>query len=157
MQTSTLRKSSFLLLGTVITVTQIVRVPETVAITLAAGGIIWWLSRRRHARSAQSHARRARQLRRRVVTAGVMTAAVWLLFMVVESGYELTDMLTSPDGGAQVDGFPGRLLLEGLLSTTGVTYLILAIAEQPRRHRRRRHGAKASELATVQQQAPDEA
>ena len=86
-----------------------------------------------------------------------MTAAVWLLFMVVESGYELTDMLTSPDAGTQVDGFPGRLLLEGLLSTTGVTYLVLAIADQPRRHRKRRHGAKSSELASVQQQAPDEA
>jgi len=156
-QTSTLRKSSFLLLGTAITVTQVVRAPQTVVITLVAGSIIWWLNRRRHARAAHSHARRARQIRRRVVTVGVMTAAVWLLFMVLQSGYELTDMLTSPDGGVDVEGFPGRLLLEGLLSTTGVAYLVLAIAEQPRRHRKRRHRAKQRELATVQPQAPDEA
>ena len=157
MQTSSLRKSSFLLLGTVITVTQIVRTPETVLVTVILGSVIWWLNRRRHARTAHSHARRARQIRRRVVTIGVMTAGIWLLIMVVKSGYELTDMLTSPDGGAQFDGFPGRMLLEGLLSTTGVTYLVLAIAEQPRRHRRRRHSPKQHELTAVQPHAPDEA
>lgn len=157
MQTSTLRKSGFLLLGTVITVTQIVRTPDTVLVTMIIGSVIWWLNRRRHARSVHGHARRARQIRRRVVTIGVMTAAVWLVFMVVKSGYELADMLTSPDGGAQFDGFPGRMLLEGLMSTTGVTYLVLAFAEQPRRHRRRRHAVKRHELTAVQQHAPDEA
>lgn len=79
--------------------------------------------------------------------------------MVVQGSYELTSMLVSPDFGAgPFDGFPGRGLFEGLLSTTGLTYLVLAIAEQPRRFRRRRsRSSRHAELAAVSSQTPDEA
>lgn len=93
------------------------------------------------------------------MTAGLATAAVWMLIMVLKGSYELTSMLVSPDFGAgPFDSFPGRGLFEGLLSTTGLTYLVLALAEQPRRPRKRRsRSSQRAELATVRSQTPDEA
>jgi hypothetical protein len=93
-----------------------------------------------------------------VVTAGLATAAVWFAIMVLRGSYELTNMLVSPDAVVDAfDAFPGRGLFEGLLSTTGLTYLVLAVAEQPRRLRRRRsRSGQHRELATAASQTPDD-
>src|SRR3954468_1074107 len=96
---ATLRRSGFLLLGAAITATQLVRAPDAVLVTLVVGAVVLWLNRRHHTRKASHRPRRARHVREQVVTAGIIMAGIWLLIMLARAGYELSDMLSSPDGG----------------------------------------------------------
>lgn len=137
-------------LGTALVAWAVARAPLITPLALLAFAGVWWLRRDRRVRILRFHRGR---LRREIITSGLLVAALWVVLALsraaIEIGREPVGEEPRVEHSADAGPWPGEFMIDGLLATLGVTYILLAIGHAPRRRRRRRTPDGARDLAPL--------
>jgi hypothetical protein len=128
---------------------ELIRAPAIAVAVSAVFAVVWIVRRRQHAPVRRS----ARRMRREVVSNGLITATVWLTVALARTTWEIGSdpMQPAAERSRPVSSlWPWAFLLNGLATTTGATYVTLAIGTRSSGPGGRRRGGRATrELAPV--------